>query len=333
MGHRKQSAPRHGSLAYLPRKRAARITGRIRHWPAYDGEPRVLGFAGYKAGMTHVILVEDKPTSPWYGREICRAVTVLDTPPMVVAAVRGYRRVQGALKVAGEYWAEDLPKDIRRKLVWPEKYDAKGAMERFASKLSSMDDLRVILMTQPTLAGVHRRKPDLVECDVNGGTIEEQFEYVKGLLGKELRVRDVIQPGQLIDVIGVTKGKGWQGVIKRFGVAKLPHKSRKKVRGVGSLGPWHPARIAYTVPRAGQMGFHQRTEYNKRVLKIGEKSDEITPSGGFPHYGPVRSDFLLVDGSVPGPAKRLIRIRAPMRPKPVPDKAPEIVYTSTTPKK
>jgi large subunit ribosomal protein L3 len=152
-------------------------------------------------------------------------------------------------------------------------------------------------------------------------------------MGQEIRVRDIFQSGQYLDAIAVTKGKGFQGVVKRFGVSKLPHKSRKRIRAVGTLGPWHPARITYTVPRAGQMGYHQRTEFNKRILKIGEKSDDITPSGGFAHYGSIRSDFLLLDGSIPGPTKRLIRLRTPCRSKPVPEKAPEIVYISTTPKK
>lgn len=333
MGHRKQSAPRHGSLSFRPRKRVRRITGRVRHWPAHATQPQILGFAGYKVGMTHMILVEDKPSSPWFGREVSRAVTIVDTPPMLMASVRGYGRDGGALRVIGESWTESLPKDIRRVMPWPKEYDAKAAIKKLDGKVDQLVELRVRLLTQPRLAGVGKKKPEILECGVAGGTLQEQLEFVKPLLGQEIRVRDIFQPGQYLDTIAVTKGKGFQGVVKRFGVSKLPHKSRKRIRAVGTLGPWHPARIMYTVPRAGQMGYHQRTEYNKRVLKIGEKSDDITPSGGFPHYGALRSDFLLIDGSLPGPSKRLIRLRVPNRPKPVPDKAPEIVYISTTPKK
>ncbi|HID29469.1 MAG TPA: 50S ribosomal protein L3, partial [Desulfobacterales bacterium] len=86
----------------------------------------------------------------------------------------------------------------------------------------------------------------------------------------------------------------------------LPRKSRKHRRAVAALGPWKPPRMLYTVPRAGQMGYHQRTEYNKRILKIGEDGKEVTPRGGFIRYGLVRGPYILVNGSVPGPAKRLI---------------------------
>ncbi len=333
MGHRKQSAPRHGSLSHRPRKRVSRISGRIRHWPAQATEPQIRGFAGYKVGMTHVVFIEDKPSSPWFGREVNRAVTVIDTPPMLVASIRAYGWNGGAFKTIGEYWSDNLPKDIRRTFPWPKDYDSEKGLKKFSEMLDKTESLRFRLITQPRLAGVGKRKPEVFECDVAGGTIQDQFAFAKPLMGQEIRVRDIFQAGQYLDVIAVTKGKGFQGVVKRFGVSKLPHKSRKHIRAVGTLGPWHPARITYTVPRAGQMGYHQRTEYNKRILKIGEKSDDITPSGGFTHYGLLRSDFLLLDGSIPGPPKRLIRLRTPNRSKPVPDKAPEIVYISTTPKK
>ena len=333
MGHRKQSAPRHGSLSYRPRKRTRRVSGRIRHWATTATEPRILGFAGFKVGMTHVLLIEDKPNSPWFGREITRAVTIVDTPPMLVASIRGYGRNGSSIRVHGETWMENLPRDIRRTLPWPKDYDAKASMTKFTKSLNELVGLRVRLLTQPRQAGIGKKKPDILEVAVLGGSINDQFEYAKNLLGQEIRVRDIFQPGQFLDVIAVTKGKGFQGVVKRFGVSKLPHTSRKRVRAVGTLGPWHPSRIMYTVPRAGQMGFHQRTEYNKRLLRIGEKSDDITPSGGFSHYGVLQSDFLLLDGSIPGPSRRLVQLRVPNRPKPIPDKPPEIVYISTTPKK
>ncbi|MFX1491231.1 MAG: 50S ribosomal protein L3 [Promethearchaeota archaeon] len=333
MGHRKQSAPRHGSLSYRPRKRTRRVSGRVRHWATTATEPRILGFAGFKVGMTHVLLIEDKPNSPWFGREITRAVTIVDTPPMLVASIRGYGRNGSSIQVHGETWMENLSRDIRRTLPWPKDYDAKTSMAKFTKSLNELVELRVCLLTQPRQAGIGKKKPDILEIAVLGGSINDQFEYAKNLLGQEIRVRDIFQPGQFLDVIAVTKGKGFQGVVKRFGVSKLPHKSRKRVRAVGTLGPWHPNRIMYTVPRAGQMGFHQRTEYNKRLLRIGEKSDDITPPGGFPHYGLLQSDFLLLDGSIPGPSRRLVQLRVPNRPKPIPDKPPEIVYISTTPKK
>jgi len=333
MGHRKQSAPRHGSLSYRPRKRARRMSGRIRHWPHQATEPQILGFAGFKVGMTHVILIDDKPNSPWFGREVNRAVTVVDTPPMLVASIRGYGQNGGALRTIGECWIDNLPRDIRRTMPWPKEYDAKASLNKLSKSLNEVTELRIRLLTQPRQTSIGIKKPAILEMGVYGGTIEDRFEYAKKLLGQEIRVRDVFQPGQYLDVVSVTKGKGFQGVIKRFGVAKLQHKTRKRVRAVGTLGPWHPSRIMYTVARPGQMGVHQRTEYNKRLLKIGEKTDDINPPGGFTHYGTLESDFLLIDGSIPGPSRRLVQLRMPNRPKPLPEKPPEVVYISTTSKK
>jgi large subunit ribosomal protein L3 len=100
-----------------------------------------------------------------------------------------------------------------------------------------------------------------------------------------------------MDVVAITKGKGFQGPVKRWGVKLLPRKSRKTKRGVACIGPWKPARVLYTVPRAGQMGYHQRTEYNKRILKIGIDGKEVTPNGGFVRYGEVKGTYVIVDGS------------------------------------
>jgi len=183
------------------------------------------------------------------------------------------------------------------------------------SKLDEIADIRLLLITQPRLAKRERKKPELLEVKIGGGnSIKDRFEYAKNLLGKEIKASDVFQEGQWIDVIAVTKGKGFQGPVKRWGVAKLHHKSRKTVRGVGSIGPWTPSFVMRTVPRAGQMGFHRRTEYNKQVLKIGDDGVNITPKGGFVNYGEINGGYLILKGSVPGPKKRLITLRHAVRP-------------------
>ncbi|MGC8836215.1 MAG: 50S ribosomal protein L3, partial [Infirmifilum sp.] len=124
--------------------------------------------------------------------------------------------------------------------------------------------------------------------------------------------------------------KGFQGVVKRYGVKEMPrwHKHRKGHRRIGSVGPQGPSIMFYT-PFAGQTGFHQRTEYNKRIIKIGEVAKEnINPAGGWPHYGLVRTKFILIEGSVPGAIKRLVKLRYPIRLlKPL--EAPKVVYIST----
>jgi len=130
----------------------------------------------------------------------------------------------------------------------------------------------------------------------------------------------------MIDVIGVTKGKGFESTIKRFGTKKLPRKTHRGLRRVGCIGAWHPARVRFEVPRAGQLGYHHRTEVNKKVYRIGAslKSDKgktsastdadltektINPLGGFPHYGLVKNDFLLIKGCCVGPKKRPLILR------------------------
>ncbi|MHA1410415.1 MAG: 50S ribosomal protein L3 [Candidatus Odinarchaeia archaeon] len=326
-------SPKRGSLAYLPRGRAKSIVGRIRNWPDYQGEPKILGLMGYKAGMTHAVIVENKKNSPWYGHEMNVPITIIDIPPAIVCGIKGYKKTYYGLKCVGQVWSKELNEDLRRKITLPKDYDFEKALKKFEEKLSELSEIRAIIHTQPRLSGVPKKKPDIAEFKVGGGTIEEQFNYVKELLGKEIRARDIFTEGSYLDTIAVSKGKGFQGPVKRWGIRILPNKSRKTKRGVGSIGPWHPARVAYTVPRAGQMGFHQRTEYNKRILKIGEDAKEIMPKGGFINYSPIKRDYMLIQGTIVGPKKRVIKLRFPIRPtKEATEKPPEVVHISTSSK-
>merc|ERR1711880_23603 len=81
----------------------------------------------------------------------------------------------------------------------------------------------------------------------------------------------------MIDTIAITKGKGLEGVVTRWGVTKLPRKTHKGLRKVACIGTWHPSRVSYSVARAGQNGFHHRTELNKKIYKIGEEADKPSP--------------------------------------------------------
>ena len=146
-----------------------------------------------------------------------------------------------------------------------------------------------------------------------GGNPNDALEYAKSLLNKAVKSGDVFSSGQFVDVVSITKGKGWQGVVKRFGVSKQRPKASKKVRHIGNLGSFKPPYVTYEIPQAGQMGYHRRTEYNKLIVKISDKSEEINPSGGFPGYGIVKNSYILLKGSVPGPKKRLVRLRVSVR--------------------
>jgi large subunit ribosomal protein L3 len=328
----KYSRPRRGSLAFSPRKRAKDIIPRIRSWPDYEGEPKLLGFAGYKAGMTHVIMIDDRKNSPTYGEEIVVPVTVIECPPLKVAGIRVYRETVYGLQIAGEVWTTELDEYLGRRLNLPKKINTD------VEKLKEIEDIaevRVITYTQPyKITGVPKKVPDVMEQKVGGSDINAVLDYAISKLGKEVRISEVFSEGAFIDVIAITKGKGFQGSVKRWGVITLDakHARSSKHRRVGTLGPWTPHRVRWTVPQAGQTGFHQRTEYNKRVIKIGENGEEITPEGGFVHYGVIRSDYVLVSGSVPGPVKRLIRMRDAIRPPKAVYEGINILYISRSSK-
>jgi large subunit ribosomal protein L3 len=168
-----------------------------------------------------------------------------------------------------------------------------------------------------------------MELGLGGRSPPEKFDHAKGLLGKEVRISDVFRSGELVDVTAITKGKGFQGPVKRFGIKVRSRKTDDARRNPGTLGPWHPHQVMWTVPLGGQTGYQQRTEFNKRLLLVGDSESPVTPRGGFLRYGEVSGDYVLVMGSVPGPTKRLINLRKPYRPlKGIPAEAPNITAVS-----
>lgn len=313
MGHRKYSAPRRGSLAYLPRGRASHWTPRIKYWPNYEGAPRLLGFAGFKAGVRQVTVVDNRQGSLNYGKEVTFPVTVVETPPLNITGLRFYESYNGNLRTIGEVWSGEQSKDLNRRIKAPEKFDESHGWEKIEPSKKKLVEIRAIVASQPRLTTIGKKKPDLFEVKIGGGNIDDQLDFAKKLLGKTVKLSEVFKEGGEVDVISITKGKGIQGPVRRWGIKKLKHKSRKTVRGVGSIGPWHPHYVMYSVPRAGQMGFAQRTEYNKQILRIGDTGTDITPEGGFLRYGVIRNQYTLLRGTIPGPARRLVALRYPAR--------------------
>jgi large subunit ribosomal protein L3 len=283
-----------------------------------SAEKRILGFAGYKAGMTHVSYVDDSE-SPTKGQEVMSAATVIEVPPIVVYGVRCY----SVNNSVGDILTSD---EKALKLAGFQKKPAMKAVNE-----AEVDDARLLVFSMPSKTGIGKKHIEKMELGCGGKDGKERLEYCKSMLGKELRASDVFKNGELVDVVSISIGKGCQGAVKRFGVAKQRRKATGKMRHVGTLGQWHPAYVLYTVPQAGQTGYHQRTEMNKRILQIGQKPEEINPSSGFPHYGFVRNDFVVVKGSVPGPVKRLIKLRLAVRAK-GPAKELSLGYVSLSPK-
>ena len=330
MGHRKTHAPKHGSLAYLPRHRAKKPVARIRHWPKIKADsPRLLAFSAYKAGMTYVFTIEDRKRSPNFGKEVMRAATILETPPIMVCGIRTYGKTPYGLTNLTEAWMKEPPAILDRKLVLPDTFDTDAMLQKLQDTIEQASAVRVICATQPSQTSLAKKKPEIMEIQIGGGNIQQQFDYAKQLLGKTVTPEEVFKDGQYIDIAGITVGKGYQGPVKRWGVTKLQHKGRKTKRGIATLGPWNPHHLMYSIPRAGQMGYHQRIEFNKRILKIGKDGKEVTVKGGFIRYGEVNGPYIIISGSVAGTEKRTIRLRVPARPPTeVPDTAPQITYTS-----
>ncbi len=315
MGHRKTHAPRHGSLAYLPRKRSDHILARIRFWPKIQSEtPRLLGFVGFKAGMTHVFGIEDKKRSPDFGKEVMRSATIVETPPILICAIKTYAKDAYGLRSVAEAWMKNPPAELNRVLTLPETFNTEKALETIEENLVETAKVRVIVIDQPKEASIPRKKPYLAEIEIGGGNVQQQFDHAKTLLGKMVTPAEIFKEGQFVDVASISTGKGFQGPVKRFGVTILQAKAKKTKRGIATLGPWNPHHVMYSVARAGQMGYHQRTEYNKRILKIGKDGKEITPKGGFLRYGLVRGPYMLLSGSIAGTEKRPLKLRFPARP-------------------
>ncbi len=327
MGARKRHSPRRGSLAYSPRIRAKSMEARIRAWPKLNSdEPKILAHCGFKAGCVQIVSIDDREKVPNAGKQLVSLGTVLVTPPVLILGVRGYSKDHNGKHAEFDVYAEDIPKNFAKEISLKNKQE--NALENAEKGLKRIKEIFAIVAVSPRAAGLEQKKPYVFEAFVSGGDIQKQFTHVKELLGKEIKIDQIFETGATVDVAAITKGHGWQGVLKRWNVKKKQHKSRKTVREVGSLGPISPQSVMYTVPRAGQMGFHQRVEYDKRIMIMGNTNDEqikINPDGGYKHFGLVKGDFIILKGSVPGTYRRLIKLRSQIRNAPAKVNKPNIL--------
>ncbi|CAO3658019.1 unnamed protein product [Umbelopsis vinacea] len=337
--YRKFEAPRHGHLGFLPRKRCASHRGRVKSFPKDDQTKPVhlTAFMGYKAGMTHVVRDLDRPGSKMNKKEIVEAVSIVETPPMVIVGVVGYVETPRGLRTLTTVWAEHLSDEVRRRFYKNWYRSKKKAFTKYAKKYAEGSKevtrelerikkycsvVRVIAHTQVRKAKVGQKKAHVMEIQVNGGNIAQKVDWAREHFEKEVDVTSLFEQDEMVDVIAVTKGKGFEGVTARWGTKKLPRKTHRGLRKVACIGAWHPSRVMYSVARAGQDGYHHRTEINKKIYRVGKAGDkksgateyditekDITPMGGFPHYGIVNEDFLMIKGGIAGAKKRVITIR------------------------
>lgn len=327
----------------MPRKRTKKHRGKIRHFPKDDRSKDcgLTAFTGYKAGMTHVVRSIERPGSKLHKKENLEAVSIVETPPMVVVGAVGYIETPRGLRTLTTVWAQHLSDAVLRRFYKNWYRSKHKAFTKYAKRVAeSKDDferqlarmkkyctvIRVIAHTQIAKINLRQKKAHMLEVQVNGGSIADKVDYATSLFEKEVFINDVFAEGERVDVIGVTKGHGYEGVVTRWGVSRLPRKSHRGLRKVACIGAWHPSRVGFQVARAGQRGYHHRTEKNKIIFRIGKKTAEgaidntastetdltvkgITPMGGFPHYGVITEDWVMLKGCIVGTKKRVVTLR------------------------
>merc|ERR1712224_297674 len=346
MSHRKFEAPRHGSLGFLPRKRCTKTKGKIKSFPMDDAAkaPHLTAFMGYKAGMSHICRDVDKPGSKAHKKETVEAVTILECPPMMVVGMVGYIETPRGLKSITTVWAQHLSEECKRRFYknwgasknkkafskYVKKYTEGTGIDKELQKIEKYCTiLRVICHTQISKLNFRQKKAHIAEVQVNCGDMAAKVAFAKDLFEKPVSISSVFEQDEMLDTMAITKGHGYEGVFTRWGVTRLPRKTHKGLRKVGCIGSWHPSRVKYSVARAGQNGYHHRTELNKKAYRIAKGvrgADDkkvhnnattefdltvkgITPLGGFSHYGEVNEDYIMIKGACPGVKRRLITMR------------------------
>ncbi|CAK9012987.1 60S ribosomal protein L3 [Durusdinium trenchii] len=309
--------------------------------------PHLTAFMSYKAGMTHIVREVDRPGSKLNKKEIVEPVTILESPPMIVVGFVGYVETPRGLRALTSVWAGHLSEECKRRFYKSWHSSKQKAFTKYQKRWSESSKdgspmtaeverakkycqvIRAICHTQVGKVKIGQKKAHIKEIQVNGGTTEAKVDFVMGLFEQEVKIADCFSQDEMIDVIGATKGKGFNGVVTRWGVTRLTRKTHRGLRKVACIGSWHPARVSFQVPRSGQRGYHHRTEINKKIYRVGQalKDDPvnaktendltekaITPMGGFSHYGEVNEDWVMLKGTVMGPRKRLITLRKSLLP-------------------
>lgn len=301
----KKHHPRRGSLQFWPRKRAKKAFARVRSWSKIANTP-IFGFIGYKAGMTHIIAKDTSPNTIYKKDLLSIPVTIIECPPLKPLSLRFYQTSSDGLQCIAEIFSKNTSKDIKKILKLPKKS---------AKMPEQFDEVRLTVHSQPKLTGIGQKKPEVIELPIKGKDPKERLEQAQSFLEKEIKLQDVLKDQKLVDIHSITKGKGFQGAVKRFGVKIRTRKSEKTKRGTGNLGAWTPKKVLFSVPQPGKMGFHQRTEYNKLNIMIDSDPKKVNPKAGFLHYGLIKNDYIMLKGSIPGPMKRTIILTPSMRQK------------------
>jgi len=188
-----------------------------------------------------------------------------------VVGVVGYVETAQGLRALTTVWAEHLNDEVKRRFYKNWYKSKKKAFTSYVKKYA--DDqkeinaelsrikqycqvVRVIAHTQIRKVKIGQKRAHMMEIQVNGGSVEDKVTFATGLFEKTVPIDAVFAQNEMIDVIGVSKGRGYDGVVTRWGCTRLPRKTHRGLRKVACIGAWHPAKVQYSVPRAGQNGYH-----------------------------------------------------------------------------
>lgn len=289
-------------MQFWPRKRVSKFLPSV-NWKSINSGKNIKGFIGYKAGMFSVEVKDLTPNSMTKDKKIIIPSTVIECPSMKIFSIRFYKNG----KVAKDVLVEHIDKELKKRVKIPKQ--GKNNSENL--KAEDYEDVTVIAYSQVKKTGIKKR-PDMTEIGLHGN-IEEKLNFIKAHLNKEISIGEVFSQGELVDIRGLTTGKGFSGPVKRFGITLRAHKSEKGIRKVGSLGPWHPARVTFRAPMAGQMGMYTRVHYNQKILSMAKAEETEKQMKGIKNYGDIKTDYIILYGSVQGPAKRQVLITSPLR--------------------
>ena len=288
--------PRWGSLQFWPRSKAKKEVPSV-NWKAHSNaqaKNKLLGFICYKVGMKSALVKDNTPNSMTKGKSIVLPVTVFECPPLKVYSIRLYKNGQ----VVSEIISSSLEKELKRKIIMP---------KNIKSNEKDFDDVNILAYSIVKKTGI-KKTPNMCELGLKGNP-QEKLEFAKSILNREINFDEFFDKNQIVDSHAVTKGKGFSGPVKRFGITYRPHKSEKGVKKVGSIGPWHPARVTFRVAMAGQMGYFTRVQYNNKIITMGKDMGD-----DFQHYGKIKTNYALIKGSIQGPAKRAVVLASALRP-------------------
>merc|ERR1712098_880431 len=183
-------------------------------------------------------------------------------------------------------WAGHLSDECRRRFYKSWYKSKQKAFTKYAKKYAGESNkmekeikrakdycqvIRAICHTQISKIKLAQKKAHIKEIQINGGSVADKVDFVTNLFEQTVAFDTVFQQNEMIDILGATRGHGTEGTVTRWGVSRLPRKTHRGLRKVACIGSWHPARVQFQVPRAGQRGYHHRTEINKKIYKIGKR--------------------------------------------------------------